>query len=179
MQTDRDLWRQLSREEKRQLRKDLEKHFKLRFEVNDAIVKWFQKKHERDPSMEEVAGIRDQAMAELEPKLREELLGRGREVGAEPPKPRNASSSKEHEEICERKDKQHYQFTLALYRWLRDFYGFTPEAEHLEEIRRYLMQRVEAMLGRPPRRDRLRVIIGKRNQGGGANAPPLPRGPGE
>ena len=80
MKTDRDLWRQSSREEKRRIQKDLEKHFKLRFEANDAIVKWFQKKHKRDPSMEEVAGIRDQAMTELEPKVREELLGRGREV---------------------------------------------------------------------------------------------------
>ena len=179
MQTDRDLWRQLSREEKRRFRKDLEKHFKLRFEANDAIVKWFQKKHKRDPSMEDVAGIRDQAMTELEPKVREELLGRGREGAPEPPKPRNASSSKEHDEIYERKYKPHYQFTLSLYRWLRDFYDFTPEEEQLNEIRRYLMQRVEAMLGRPPRRDRLRVIVGKRNQGEVPDPPHLPGGPGE
>ena len=164
MQIDKDLWRQLSREEKRELQKDLEKHFRLRLEVNDAIVKWFRTEHERDPSLDEVAAIRDRAMADLESKLKEELRRSKRGGTLEGQEANSAPSREESDEPYEKRQRAHDKFALSLNHWLKDFYDMSPEPEQLDGIRQYLMQRVEAMLGRAPRRDRLTVIRGGRNQ---------------
>lgn len=164
MQTDKDLWRQLSREEKRKVRKDLEKHFKLRLEANEAIVKWFRKEYQRDPTIEEVEQTRNSAIRELEPYIIElPPKGQGKSAGKSE-KPKKISSRQEHREpVREKADPQH-EFTLALQRWLEDSYGHTWQAEELAGLRQYVKQRVEAMLGRAPKRDRLQVIRGGRSQ---------------
>jgi hypothetical protein len=164
MQTDKDLWRQLSREEKKELQRDLEKHFKLRLEANEAIVSWFRKEYQRDPTLEEVEQIRNSAMQKLKPCMREMLLKGQRKDAQEYEKPKNDSSHQEYREHAEEEADPHHEFTLALQRWLEDAYGHTSHTEELTGIRQYVMQRVEAMLGRVPRRDRLRVIQGGRNQ---------------
>jgi len=94
MQTDRDLWRQLSREEKRRFRKDLAKHFELRLTANEAIVKWFRKEHGRDPTIEEVEDTRNSAIRELEPYIRETHLKGQRKAAPEHKKPKKDSSRK-------------------------------------------------------------------------------------
>jgi hypothetical protein len=164
MQTDKDLWRQLSREEKRRLRKDLEKHFKLRLEANEAIVQWFRKEHQRDPTIEEVEQTRNSAIRELEPYIRETHWKGQRKAAKEQKKPKKDSSKQRYGEPLKEKGEPHHEFTLALNRWLKDSYGHTWPAEELAGIRHYLMKRVEAMLGRTPRKNRLTVIRGGRQQ---------------
>jgi len=164
METDKDLWRQLSREEKRKVRRDLEKHFKLRLEANDAIVKWFRKEYQRDPTIEEVEQTRNSAIRELEPYIRElPLKGQGK-AARKSEKPNKGSPRQKHGKPVKKKADPHQEFTLALQRWLNDSYGHTWHAEELTGLRQYVMQRVEAMLGRAPSRDRLRVIRGGRSQ---------------
>jgi hypothetical protein len=164
METDKDLWRQLSREEKRELRRDLEKHFKLRLEVNEAIVEWFREEYHRDPTIEEVEQTRNSAIRKLETYIREMHLKGQRKAAPEYQKPKKDSSRQGYgERLKERADPDH-EFTLALHRWLKDSYGHTWHVEELTGISHYLMQRVEAMLGRTPRKDRLRVIRGGRNE---------------
>jgi hypothetical protein len=164
METDKDLWRQLSREEKRELRKDLEKHFKLRLEANEAIVSWFRKEYQRDPTLEEVEQTRNSAIRELEPYIRGLPLKGQRKAAREDEKPKKGPLRQKHGKPVKEKADPHQEFTLALQRWLEDSYGHTWHAGELTGIRQYVMQRVEAMLGRVPSRDRLRVIQGGRNQ---------------
>jgi hypothetical protein len=78
-----DFWSQLPRDQQVELKEDLTKHFRLRFEANNAIVQWFRKECLRDPTLEEVTKIRSRAIQRLEPKVREEVLKRKREVATE------------------------------------------------------------------------------------------------
>ena len=72
----KDLWQELTREEKRILRRDLAEHFRLRLDANEAVLRYLRERLGRDPTMQEVGETRDSLMHKLEPEVRREVYER-------------------------------------------------------------------------------------------------------
>jgi hypothetical protein len=72
----KDLWQELTRQEKRTLRRDLAEHFRLRLDANEAVLRHLRERLGRDPTMQEVGEARDSLMRKLESEVRREICGR-------------------------------------------------------------------------------------------------------
>jgi hypothetical protein len=92
----KDLWQELTRQEKRTLRRDLAEHFRLRLDANEAVLRHLRERLDRDPTMQEVGETRDSLMRKLEPEVRREICGRRSQAARQEEEPCKDSSLSKH-----------------------------------------------------------------------------------
>jgi hypothetical protein len=148
-----DFWSQLPRDQQVELKEDLTKHFRLRFEANNAIVQWFRKECLRDPTLEEVTKIRSRAIQRLEPKVREEVLKRKREVATEHQKlkssllpPEDRKTPDRDEQYVKQRHKARLALDLAVMAYLKELLGRHPTLQEINEHREEVLLKVDPIV---------------------------------